>query len=283
MLSGVQVGALQGVDLTLIGREVTALVGPAESGKSTLLRALLGLERVRGGTLTVAGHRLPRESRRVRAVVGYVGPDPTFYPSQDAASLGRFLGGIHARWAAPVYLSYLEALGIERERRLNELPLAQRMRVSLAAAFAMQPRLVLVDVPDALGDWGRDLLLNGVQQLRRDEAVLIADSRVQGLQDLATRVAVLAQGRVRYTGPVESLLGQLRAYTVADPALALELPAGLTALHRSGRTLYARGAPPDPLPLGLLSARSLDLPEAYLAVVGEVLPGPRARARARSS
>ena len=281
-LAEVELGPLAGVNLTLIDHAVTALLGPANAGKSSLLRALLGLERGRG-TITVGGLSVPKQARKVRETVAYVGPDPTFYPSQDATSLGRFLAGLYRRWAAPAYLAHLEALGIPRDRKLNDLPLAQRQLVSLAGAFAAQPALVLVDVPPALGDWGRDLLLDGIAQLRRLEAVVIADSRVHGLEALATRVAVLAHGHVRYTGPIESLLGQLRAYSLADPKAEVALPPGLVALHRSREVLYARGAPPDPLPPGLLSVRPVELSEAYCALVGEVVPGPRPRGRARSS
>ncbi|MEZ6186790.1 MAG: ATP-binding cassette domain-containing protein [Planctomycetota bacterium] len=277
-VSGLSLGPLQDASLTLLDGEVTALLGPAGAGKSLLLRALLGLERPQAGTLSVADLALPRDARKIRGLVGYVPPDPTFYPSQDAASLGRFLAGLHPRWVTPPYLLLLDALGIDRDRRLNDLPLDQRLRVSLAAAFCMRPRLVLVDVPAALGDWGRELLFAAIAQARTKAAVLVADSRVHGLDALASRVAILARGRVRYTGPASSLLEQLRAYRLADAGVAPTLPPELVAVHQRGATLYARGTPPDPLPAGLLQARELDLGEAYAAVVGEALPAPRSRA-----
>src|SRR5262245_58218777 len=77
-------GALDGVSFTIAAGEIVALLGPNGAGKSTTLGVLATLRPFDGGTVEIAGHRLPREARLARRALGLVPQQLAIYPTLSA-------------------------------------------------------------------------------------------------------------------------------------------------------------------------------------------------------
>lgn len=194
------------VTLTLQRGEIGALIGPSGGGKTTLLRAIAGLQPIeagtialRGDTVATAAHAVSAERRRV----GFVFQDLALFPhltvtDNIAFGLVRLDRGERAlrveqalsRWA-------LEGLA---GRRPHQLSGGQQQRVALARALAPKPDVLLLDEPFASLD-------AALAQALRDEAVAVL--RADGVTALwvthdhneafacADRIGVLAGGRLR--------------------------------------------------------------------------------------
>jgi ABC-type lipoprotein export system ATPase subunit len=158
---GVEVQALQGLNLSVAAGDLVALVGASGSGKSTLLTILSGLDRPTAGTAQVAGHDLVTMSARQRQVfrrdtVGFVW-------QQTARNLLPYLSAAE-NVALPLVLAprrrsraarrarvteLLEVLGVAHvaDRRPGELSGGEQQRVAIATAVANGPRVLLADEP----------------------------------------------------------------------------------------------------------------------------------------
>ena len=154
---GVEVQALQGLDLRVDAGEIVALVGASGSGKSTLLTILSGLDIPTAGSARVAGHDLLAMSERDRVEfrrhsVGFVWQQTErnllpYLTAADNIRFARMVAGARTDDARVAEL--LEPLGVGhvRDRRPAEMSGGERQRVAIAVAVANDPRVLLADEP----------------------------------------------------------------------------------------------------------------------------------------
>ncbi len=188
---------LDGVDLDIAPGEFVAMLGVSGTGKSTLLRALAGLDREVTGELSVRGpvavaFQEPRllPWRRVLANVSLGLRQPT---AADPAAVGR---------------RALEEVGLAERARAWPLTLSggEAQRAALARALVREPSLLLLDEPfSALDALTRIAMHRLVLHLweRHRPAVLLVTHDVDEALVLADRVLVLAGGQIAYSGPVQ--------------------------------------------------------------------------------
>jgi molybdate transport system ATP-binding protein len=193
---------------------VTVLFGVSGSGKTTVLRALAGLERPDAGTIVFDGETWVDAARRVhvppqRRHVGLVSQEPALFPHLTvAANVGYGLSALprperDARVRAAAERVHLPAALLSR--RPSELSGGQRQRVALARALAPGPRLLLLDEPlSALDAPARDALRGELRRFLEASgvpALLVTHDRLEALA-LGDRIAVMAGGAIRQVGPV---------------------------------------------------------------------------------
>lgn len=154
---GLEVQALQGLNLTVEAGEVVAVVGASGSGKSTLLSILSGLDRATGGTARVAGHDLLTMGRKERVAyqrhtVGFVWQQtarnllPYLTAAQNVAvplTIARASG----RAARVSELLDLLEVGHCADRLPAQMSGGEQQRVAIAVAVANAPRVLLADEP----------------------------------------------------------------------------------------------------------------------------------------
>lgn len=134
---------LEGVSLQLKAGAFVSLVGPSGSGKSSILRAVMGLQPKSGGRIAL---ELPREQ------VGLLFQDDALLPwrtARDNVALGLRIRGLSraaARAQAELWLARLGLAGLEG-RYPAQLSGGQRKRVALAQVLALKPKLLLMDEP----------------------------------------------------------------------------------------------------------------------------------------
>jgi ABC-type sulfate/molybdate transport systems ATPase subunit len=205
------------VELSL-GAETIAMVGPSGAGKTSLLRAVAGLERHVSGRIALGSEvwldaerrvHLPPERRRV----GYLPQDYALFPHLSVAANVAFAG----RRERP---DLLGRLGIAHLAGAHPAALSggERQRAALARALAREPRALLLDEPfGALDAITR-------QQVRGELADILADLRLPALlvthafEDatvLADRVGVLDRGRLVQLAPAAELLREPATVMVA--------------------------------------------------------------------
>jgi len=203
------------VELT-IGREVVALVGPSGAGKTTILRAIAGLQPGRG-RISVDGDDwldsarsidLPAEERSV----GLVFQEYALFPHLSVRKNVEFgrKGG-----AALLQRFGLATLADAKPRELSG---GERQRVALARALAPDPAVLLLDEPlSALDAHTRGEIRAELQLLLReaDRPTLVVTHDFEDAATLATRVGVLVEGRLRQLGSPAELVA-----SPADPFVA---------------------------------------------------------------
>ncbi|OEJ34703.1 ABC transporter ATP-binding protein [Streptomyces subrutilus] len=196
---------LDGLDLTVPGGALTAVLGPSGCGKTTLLRIIAGFLRADAGSVTIGGRtlagpgvHLPPERRRI----GIVPQEGALFPHLDVGRNIAFgLTGLDgaARKARVGEMLDLVGLAGYGDRMPHELSGGQQQRVALARALAPRPQLVLLDEPfNALDSALRTGVRADVRAALRATgatAVMVTHDQQEALST-ADLVAVVRDGRV---------------------------------------------------------------------------------------
>jgi heme exporter protein A len=201
--------ALAGVSLELAAGETLLVLGPNGAGKTTLLRLLATLLRPSGGAATVLGCELPGEAWKLRGKIGFLGHEPLLYRDLTGRENLRFNARLHNIDPEPAEDRIdvlLESIGMERRanERVDNLSAGMRQRLAIARCVLHDPRLLLLDEPDAHLDaegqsLARDLIGRGRTR------VLVSHDPQRTLPE-SDRVLVLERGgRVAHFGAAGSL------------------------------------------------------------------------------
>lgn len=237
---------LRGVHLRVGETEALALLGPSASGKSSLLRVLLGFAVPGAGTVRLGGRvasrdgrvLLPPEERGLAVVFQDLALWPHFTVAENLA-FGLAARGVPAPERRERVAAMLRRVGLDGiERRYpGELSGGQRQRVALARALVLAPRALLLDEPLASVDVGlRRELLALLRELVRDGG-LTAVHVTHDLREaaaLARRFAVLEEGRIVQQGGLDDLRGAPATPFVR--ALVEDLEGTEESLVTGGRT-----------------------------------------------
>jgi branched-chain amino acid transport system ATP-binding protein len=198
---------LQGVSFDVPEGGVTALLGRNGVGKTTTLRALLGLV-PRRGTVEFAGEPIAGEPthRIVRRGVGYVPEDRDVFAGLTVAENLRLAERDGAARYDVVYGLFPEL----RERgaqRAGTLSGGQQQMVAIARALLNDNRILLVDEPTkGLAPALVTDVAHALERIREHSTVLLVEQNLGVVRAVADTVAVVSSGRVVHTGTVAGLL-----------------------------------------------------------------------------
>lgn len=240
---GIEVQALQGLNLSIDEGDVVALVGASGSGKSTLLGILSGNDRPTGGRARVAGVELTTMNRAQRVdyqrhVAGFVRQRTSsnllpYLSAAENVALPMVIAGRRERDGRVRELLGLLGVSGCADRRPAQLSGGQQQRVAIAAALANDPRVLLADEPT--GELDQENSAQVLEAMRRaaenlGTTVLIV-THDRGVSSHVRRTVAIRDGRTstevirrRVTGPDgrESTLAE--EYTVIDRAGRIQIP-----------------------------------------------------------
>ncbi len=203
------VTAVREVSFRAPAGQVTGLLGPNGSGKTTTLRVTLGLVRPTAGTVLIGG--LPyRNLPRPRLVVGAMLEATGFHPGRRARDHLRVLAsaaGVPNRRVDEVLdqVGLTEAAG----RRVRGFSLGMKQRLGLAAALLGDPQMLLLDEPANGLDPAGIAWLRGLLRGLADEGrtILVASHVLGEVALTADRAVIVSAGRLRFAGPLDELGG----------------------------------------------------------------------------
>lgn len=203
-----KIGALENLSLSIAPGELVVLTGPADSGKTALLRLVAGLERVCEGEIRIGGRRvdgLPPQERDVGLVPrsGALAAHMTVRELLALAPTLRRMPGPEAE-SRVRHVSLLFGLAALLDRRADVLSREWQQRVALARALVLAPRVLLCDEPFAdLDASARVRLLSELLAAHRQAGTTTLHATRDPLQamSIATQVVVLRGGLVQQIGP----------------------------------------------------------------------------------
>jgi ABC-2 type transport system ATP-binding protein len=214
--------ALAGFDMTVEAGQVHGFLGPNGSGKTTTLRALLGLVTPNGGQMRLLGQEVPDRLPQVVGRIGAVVESPQFFgnaSARDTLSLLATAGGVRRQRVNEV----LEVVGMrDRARELvKTYSLGMKQRLAVASALLKEPSLLILDEPanglDPAGiremrDLMRDLAASGT-------TVVLSSHILSEVQQICDTVTIISLGRRVTAGPVANVLA---AHATGEVRVRLE-------------------------------------------------------------
>lgn len=185
--------ALDGVDLALDAGERIAVLGDNGAGKTTLLRILATALHPTSGRLDIGGLDAFRERARLRRHIGYVAHSLGLYPALSAVENLEFFCDLYGINRGRAY-EVLDVVALKRiaSRPSSELSRGMQQRLAIARAILHEPRLLVLDEPDAsLGGDAAEVL----DAVMRGRTVVFATHDQALAGRLCSRNIVLRHGR----------------------------------------------------------------------------------------
>jgi ABC-2 type transport system ATP-binding protein len=182
---------LKGVDLTVPRGSVTGLLGKNGSGKTTMIKCLLGLVKPQAGSITVLEEPAWTLSAGVKARLGYVPQVPAHYPYE---------------WE------------LKESDRVGTLSVGQAQKLSILLALGHEPDLLVFDEPVAsLDPAARRQFLRTVLDIAGagERTVLFSTHITSDLERVADRVAILKDGRMIHAGELDHLKDDVKRLRVS--------------------------------------------------------------------
>ena len=227
--------ALDDVSFSIQDGEFIGLIGHTGSGKSTLVQHLNGLLKPTSGQILIDGEDLNGEKvdrRALRQRIGLVFQYPEYQLFEETVARDIAFGpknqGLskeeidqRVRYAMDcVHLDYDKY----SERSPFELSGGQMRRVAIAGVLAMRPSVLILDEPTAgLDPRGRDRILTMLEELhaRENVTIVMVSHSMDDMARLATRLLVIADGKIRLTGTPREVFAQYDTMS----AIGLDVPA----------------------------------------------------------
>jgi ABC-2 type transport system ATP-binding protein len=202
---------LHGVDLDVIAGSVTGLLGPSGCGKTTLLRSIVGVQRIAAGSVMVLGRDAGTPALRRR--VAYLTQAPSVYADLSIAeNLAYFATILDA--AAGAIDRVLREVGLEGHegQLVGQLSGGERARVSLASALLGTPEVLILDEPTVgLDPLLREELWDLFHRLAAGGATVVVSSHVMDEAARCNRLVLMREGGLIANDPPDVLLRRTHA------------------------------------------------------------------------
>jgi ABC-2 type transport system ATP-binding protein len=228
-LTKVYDGQVRALDDVRLGVEsgVLGLLGPNGSGKTTLMSIMTTLLEPTAGTIRVDGLDVRKQKPEIRRRIGYLPQEVGLYPNLTVFETLDYMGLLYNMDNSAERLARIERaierlnLAEVRDRRVGTLSGGMRQRVALAQAVLPEPSVLVVDEPTAgLDPEERIRVRSFFAELARECLIVLSTHIVADIEAVASSLAVLRRGQLRFFGAPEELLASLegRVWTLELPA-----------------------------------------------------------------
>ncbi|MCC7145827.1 MAG: ABC transporter ATP-binding protein [Phycisphaeraceae bacterium] len=275
--------AVDQVSLAVPRGSVFALLGRNGSGKSTMIRALLGLQKPTRGRSRVFGEDSMDLAPQTRGRIGYLAEGHPLFGWMKVGEAERFERSFYDSWNERMFAAVVEHFRIGRKQRGKDLSRGQRAGLALALTLASEPEVLVLDDPAmGLDPVARQDFLESIVLTTRDSGrtVFFSSHILADVERVADHVAILDQGVLRVCCPMEVFRQKVRRVvaTFKEGVPAGKLPdipgllyavrcadeLSLVAVERSGQkeAIWALGP-------AAVTEEPISLDEAVIAYLGE--------------
>ncbi|MEQ8934778.1 MAG: type I secretion system permease/ATPase [Amphiplicatus sp.] len=217
---------LKNLSFGLAAGEALGVIGPSAAGKSTLARAIVGVENIASGEIRLDGASLAQWSRdALGAHVGFMPQEVELFAGTAAQNIARFtenppheaiIAAAMAAGAHEMILGFPDGYDSEIGDRGQHLSAGQRQRLGLARALYGDPVLVVLDEPNSnLDADGETALGDAVKSLKARGATTVIVAHRQSAVAFVDKLLVLADGEIRAFGPRDEILAKIAPKPIA--------------------------------------------------------------------
>ena len=188
--------------------EIFGFLGPNGAGKSTTIRSMLGLIRYDKGQIHICGLDAQRDKEKILQRVGYMPSEAWFYPGMTIREVLKLSADVRKMDCSKEAGMLCERLQVDEKRKISELSLGNRKKVSIVCAMQHKPELFVFDEPTS----GLDPLMQNVffelikEYVGQGATCMLSTHVLSEVRNHCDRVAIMREGKLIVTDTVEHLL-----------------------------------------------------------------------------
>ena len=214
---------LDGINLKVPRGCIYGLLGRNGSGKTTIIRILLGLEPPTRGRTFLLDAESTELSAKLHSRIGYVAEGHNLIQSYRVGRLIKLCKDLSMRWNDEFFNHLIETFRLPADRKVKELSIGMRAQLNLALAMAIDPELLIFDDPTlGLDTVARrqflELAIELIQQQGR--TILFCSHILSDVERIADKIGILAAGKLVVDCPLEELKERVKKLRVIFPESA---------------------------------------------------------------
>ena len=199
---------VENVSFSVKKGEIFGFLGPNGAGKSTTIRSMLGLIRYDKGQIRICGLDAQRDREKILQRVGYMPSEAWFYPGMTIREVLKLSADVRKMDCSKEAGMLCERLQVDEKRKISELSLGNRKKVSIVCAMQHKPELFVFDEPTS----GLDPLMQNVffelikEYVEQGATCMLSTHVLSEVRNHCDRVAIMREGKLIVTDTVEHLL-----------------------------------------------------------------------------
>lgn len=199
---------IEHLDLTVNEGEIFGFIGPNGAGKSTTIRILLNLIFPTGGSAQIMGMDIIRQTRDIKRLAGYIPSDANAYSNMEVNDFLKYCLRFHGKPENGNRISELSGMfDLDLKRKIADLSLGNRKKVSIIQSLIHNPRLLIMDEPTT----GLDPLVKSTffeildSENRKGMTIFFSSHVLSEVQEFCKRVAIIKDGQIVQLEDIDSL------------------------------------------------------------------------------
>ena len=203
-----QIEASSHIDLSAYKGEIIALLGPNGAGKSTLINMLAGYLAPTSGKIEVMGKNIAAFPIYAKENIGFLPEGSPLYPDLSVQMFLNYMAELRGenKTAVKQVAATANILNVMHQK-IETLSKGYLRRVGFAQSLLGNPPILLLDEPtDGLDPNQKDYMRKLIKQMAKDKTIIISTHLLEEAENLATRIVLLNEGKVRADGNLKQIL-----------------------------------------------------------------------------
>lgn len=196
------------LNLTINEGEIVGFIGPNGSGKSTTMRTVLGFQSITSGAIELFGKDISLLKEKNLANIGYMPSETMFYPDMKVKDIIKYSQDLRKMDCTAEADKLVKRLNLDVNKKIHELSLGNKKKVSIVCAFQHNPKLYILDEPTS----GLDPLIQQeffklIKEKNENGATVLLSSHVLfEVQNYAHTVVFIKEGEILKIGSIDEIL-----------------------------------------------------------------------------
>lgn len=209
------------LNLAVCEGDFFGFIGPNGAGKSTMIRTLLGLISPTRGTAEILGRDIVKEKNKILSDVGYMPSEAFFYRNQKVKDILKLSADFRHKDCSAEADRLCERLSLDTEKKISELSLGNRKKVSIVCALQHMPGLCILDEPTSGLDplMQREFYAILEERNQQGTTIFLSSHVLSEVQRHCRHAAIIREGKLLVSDSVEHL-GHTQAKRVAVRGIA---------------------------------------------------------------
>jgi ABC-2 type transport system ATP-binding protein len=189
---------IQDVNISVEQGEIFGFIGPNGAGKSTTIKTLLNFIYPTSGEATILGMDTVKESEKIKECIGYVPSEVRYYDDVKVKDIIKYAQSFYPKASKEEVERICNELELDMNKKMGELSLGNKKKVSIAQALIHNPKLLILDEPtNGLDPLMQKKLFNIlIEEKKKGTTVFLSSHNLVEVQNLCDRVCVIKEGSI---------------------------------------------------------------------------------------